>query len=134
MKSINLHELKTQKEEKVSELIKYCKMFFAFSNQQFDENKTELKEDEKYIHIGAGAYMPKSNLDLYLKGIETINKWYADEVKKTKNGENEILYELNNYECFYTGDISDAYEVLKNRYTIEQINVVYNKNRHLQNC
>lgn len=134
MKSIKLHELKTQKEEKVSELIKYCNMFFAFSNQQFDENKTQLKEGEKYVHIGAGAYMPKSNLEPYLKGIEEINKWYADEVKKTKNGENEILYELQNYECFYTGDISDAYEVLKSRYTLEQVNNVYNKNRHLQDC
>jgi len=42
-----LHEIKAEKETKVSELIKKCLMFFAFSNEQFAENKTPLQEGEE---------------------------------------------------------------------------------------
>lgn len=127
MKNSNLQDLKIQKESKFSQLILDCKMFFAFSNEQFNASKTELKEGEKYVSIGAGAYLPKSYVTAWIEGSENITKWYNLEVKKSKNDEAEILYELRNYEAFYTYDIEDAFEVLKDRYTLAQVWAIFNK-------
>jgi len=44
---MNYQNIKKEKEAKTSLLIKKCKMFFAFSNKQFEENKTDLKEELK---------------------------------------------------------------------------------------
>jgi hypothetical protein len=127
MKTVS--ELHTERENKNSELFKKVGLFFAFSNQQFDENKTPLKEGEKYVHIGAGGYLPKGNVDEFLNGMEEINKWYKGEIKNNKAEEKEITYELHNHECFYTGDITDVVEMFEGTYTEEQIQKVYNKIR-----
>jgi hypothetical protein len=124
-----IQELKQQQTIKHSELFKECSLFFAFSNEQFTENKTPLQEGEKYVSIGAGGYLPKSKLPLLDKGLKEIKNWYKSEVKKSKNWESEILYELNNYECFYVNDITDAYNVLKDRYSLKQVQTVYYKNK-----
>jgi hypothetical protein len=106
-KPFNLQELKKQKEDKVTQLIKDVRMFFAFSTEQFQENKTQKEEGEKYVHIGAGAYMPKSQVNNWINGIKEIEKQYKTAVKGNKLRKQEIAYQLNNYECYYTGDISD---------------------------
>jgi len=124
-----IQELKQQQTIKHSELFKECSLFFAFSNEQFTENKTPLQEGEKYVSIGAGGYLPKSKLPIFEHGMKEIKNWYKSEVKKTKNWESEILYELNNYECFYVNDITDAYNVLKDRYSLKQVQTVYYKNK-----
>lgn len=120
----NISELKKEKQDRYSALIKEVGMFFAFSNEQFDENKTPLKEGEKYVSLGAGGYMPKGNVPAWIQGGKDIEKWYKTQVKASKNEEQEILYELRNHECFYTGDYSSAYYALPN-YTEEQIQQVY---------
>lgn len=125
-----IHEIKAEKEAKVSELIKACLMFFAFSNEQFAENKTPLQEGEKYVHLFAGAYMPKGQVDNYLKGIESINKWYKGEVNVNKKmRETEILYELNNHEAYYTGSIEDTILSLGKDYTRKEVWKVYKKHQ-----
>jgi hypothetical protein len=121
------HEIKEEASNKLSVLLKDCKVFFAFSEEQFSENKTELKEGEKYVSIGAGGYMPKSYVKDFIQGQKDIEAWRKSEVKKGKQQEAQILYELNNYECFYTGDIEDAFEVLKDTYSIEQVKKVFYK-------
>jgi len=61
--------------------------------------------------------------------MREIEKWQKTEVKKAK-AEEVILYDLNNYECFYTGDITNALEVLESLgYTPEQVRGVYHKNQ-----
>ena len=101
--------IKKQAQEKLTVLFNECGVFFAFSNEQFEENKTPLKDGEKYVSIGAGGYMPKSKVDDYITGSKLINKWEKAEIKKLKDGkELHILNELRNYECFYTCDIDDA--------------------------
>lgn len=121
-------DIKKEKEEKVSKLMEEVSMFFAFSNEQFSENKTALKEGDKYVHIGAGGYLPKSNVDTFLDGMEGINKWYKNEIKGSKLREKNIAYELGNFECYYTGDIQPAVDALGSEYTREEIMVVYKKN------
>jgi len=123
----SLEELKQQEKNKHTELFHKVGLFWAFSNQQFQENKTPLKEGEKYVSIGAGGYLPKGNVDQFLKGMEDIKKWYNGEIKKNKSEEAEIIYELYNHECFYTNDISDVIEMFEGTYTREQIIKAYYK-------
>lgn len=105
--------IKIQAQERLNTLLNECGVFFAFSDEQFQKNKTPLKEGEKYVSIGAGGYMPKSKVNDYISGSKLINKWEKAERKKLKDGkELHILYELRNHETFYTCDIDDAAAVL----------------------
>lgn len=121
--------IKAEKKKKVDALITETKMFFAFSNEQFQKNKSPLKEGEKYVSLGAGAYMPKSNIELWKKGSDEIDKWYKSELKKAKQDEAAILYELRNHEAFYTGDIEDTCDALQTLYTKEEVEAVFRKHR-----
>jgi len=94
-------EIKKEYQNRLSGLFKKQGVFFAFSNEQFQKNKTPLKEGEKYVSIGHGGYIPKSNLYPFLDGMKKLNKWERETIKAQKKGKEEhILYELNNHECF----------------------------------
>ena len=123
-------DIKKEKEKMTTELLKKCGVFFAFSDKQFEENKTPLKEGEKYVSIGGGGYLPKSKVDAFRQGMEAINNYGKEKVKVNDLAENEILFELQNHECFYTGDYSDVVDMFKGTYTEKQIRDVYNKHRH----
>ena len=76
---MNITEAKKAKSEMMSELFKKCGVFFAFSNQQFEENKTPLLEGEKYISLPGGGYVPGRFKEMFLAGMDEIKK-----VKATK--------------------------------------------------
>lgn len=121
-------EIRKQSEDKLSDLIRECGVFFAFSNSQFAESKTPLKEGDKYVSIGHGGYMPKSNVKMFMDGQDEIEAWEKQEIKAAKQlKEDHITFELNNHECLYTGDISDALVVLP--YPKKDVSKVYNKLR-----
>lgn len=122
----SLGEIKQEREDKVTDLIKECSMFFAFSNEQFATNKTPLAEGDKYVHLGAGAYMPKSKVDSYISGTEAIDKWYRAAVKDNKLRRQNIIYELGNHEAWYTNDIEDTLEALGSDYTAAEVREVFN--------
>ena len=124
-----LELIKKEKEKMTTELLEKCGVFFAFSDKQFDENKTPLKEGEKYVSIGGGGYMPKGSIKAFEEGMKAINSYGKQKVKKGNLQETEILYELQNHECFYTGDISDVVDLFEGTYTVKQIRDVYNKYR-----
>lgn len=132
MNTATLTEIKVQKENKVSELIKDCSMFFAFSNEQFTENKTPLAEGEKYVSLGAGAYMPKGKVDAYLNGIKAIDKWYKGVIKASKVRRENIIYELANHEAWYTNDIEDTLSALGSDYTASEVMEVFRSERKRQ--
>lgn len=125
-------EFKKLEQAKYDELMEKCHVFWAFSNEQFAEGKKKnpVAEGEKYTSIGAGGYLPSKNVDTFIKGMQEIEAWKKAEVKKNKaEQEKTILYELNNYECFYTGDIEPALEVLKPLgFTRKQVQQVYKAN------
>ena len=83
-------EAKQIKEKMMSSLLESCGVFFAFSNKQFDENKTPLKEGEKYVSIDNGGYMPKSNLIAFKIGLAEIGK-----IKGTKK---KIEYDVSDFQ------------------------------------
>lgn len=128
---MNYSELRKLREEKLSELFKTCGVFFAFSNSQFEENKTELAEGDKYVRLGAGGFIPKSKADLYLSTSKENHNWFREQIKIHNLKDAEILYELQNHECFYTGEIDQAIEAL-GVYSYDEVRKVYLSNLNLQ--
>ena len=58
-----IYKIKKERQNKLSAAMEEVGMFFAFSDTQFEESKTPLIEGDKYLSIGSGTYLPKSNLD-----------------------------------------------------------------------
>lgn len=130
-----IQDIKKQRENRYTELMNSCRVFWAFSDEQFYANKTELAEGDKYVSIGAGGYMPKSQVENYIQGAKDIKKWFAKTVKETKGARRaHIVYELGNYECFYTGDISEALDALGSGYTRAEVLKVYHEECEKQNA
>lgn len=107
----SVESIKKERENKVTELFNNVQLFWAFSEEQFLENKPELKQGDKFISVGAGGYLPKSNIEKFEKGLMDIKKWHSNEIKKHKLIEKEIIYEMHNHEVFYTGELDDIYDL-----------------------
>lgn len=122
-----LHEIQKDREDNISKLLTETGVFFAFSNEQFNENKTPKKDNEKYVSVGMGGYMPKSNAEAYLSGMKSIMDTFKREINETKQREKYILYELNNHEAFYTHDIESTMDALIGDYTTEEVSAVFKK-------
>jgi len=115
---------------KINEVFEKNKVFFAFSELQMAEGLGKINEKrEKLASIGGGGFLPKENIKSYLDQMMNLVEWFHCEVKKL-DANKVIRYELNNYECYYTRDVGDAMEVLKNYgLTRDQVLAVYhNKN------
>jgi len=137
---MNYIELKNQRREKYNNLFNKVGVFYAFSLDQFSEGKKKnplIEEGEKYVDIGAGGYIRRGKIEELNRGLEEIDKWYkiaSSELKKNNQKKEEmIIHELSNYEAWYTGDITDTFEALRNEgITKEEILKVYKKNYKLQ--
>jgi len=105
------------------------KAFFAFEEKQLNEARERLwiSKDEKLVSLGMWLIALKSN---YKEMIEAMNKHYKEEAerrKKLQTKEEIIEYELRNYEAYYTWNISDTVEVVKEYWFTEQdVLKVYN--------
>ena len=125
-------EIKDKHAKAYNDLMEQSGVFWAFNNDQFKEGikKLEksghLKKGDKLVRIPAGGLCPKHNINILLKGIKQANKTKTKELKEAKK--EAILYELNNYECFYTGEIDDVVDIFKGIYTFADIKKVYNAN------
>ena len=125
-------EIKDKHAKAYNDLMEQSGVFWAFNNDQFKEGikKLEksghLKKGDKLVRIPAGGLCPKHNINTLLKGIKQANKTKTKELKEAKK--EAILYELNNYECFYTGEIDDVVDIFKGIYTFADIKKVYNAN------
>lgn len=126
-------ELKKQHQDKYTELFDEIGMFWAFSNEQFNEGKAKnpVTEGHKYVSIGMGGYFPGQNKKRYAEGMAAIDAWHKEATAQVKadalETEKAILYELNNYECFYSGDIDDVVDLFEGTYTVDEIRKVYRK-------
>lgn len=115
-----------KEQQKYNDLMDKCRVFWAFSAEQFAEGKAK-NQSKKYISFGGGGYVPEQHFEQLKSGMKAIAEW----AKKAKKDDQEvILYELNNYECFYQGSIEDALPRLKDLgYTVKQVQAIYNKNK-----
>ncbi len=83
--------------------------FFAFSSDQFNAQK---KPNTIYASLPGGMVCPADNVSALMSGLDA-NYHAAIKQDIEENGLTAIvLRELNNYECFYTGDIEDAVDAL----------------------
>jgi len=135
---MTIQEIKKKKQDLYSKAIESNGMFFAFDTKQFNEGLKVLKDKkllldgEKITSIGCGGYIPSKNIETFKIESKNIEDWYKNEVKAIKNGiESVILHELKNYECFYTSDITDAFDVLRPLgITKKQVLNVYSKHKN----
>ena len=130
------YDLKNVMKNKTSETIAAHSVFFAFSNKQFNENRTAIEDNDSYASIGGGGFIPASKADAFFVAMESNTTWFDKQVKEQGLEDTEIEYELGNHECYYTGSIDSAIDALGDKYTREQVLSVYRKNRasHDDDC
>lgn len=109
--------LQNYTEQAQTALFEELGVFFAFSNSQFDEGVAKyghLKpEGTKWASMGMGMYLPKINAEEFMERHSTIVK-DAMLLDVKENGKDGVINrELNNYECYYTGDPTEAINILK---------------------
>lgn len=120
-------EIKKEYDDTYNKELNKTGVFWAFSNDQFNENKTHKDAlDNEYIHVGIGGYIHKSNkekFDDFKKNI--VPKLKKDFISKI-NMDDLIRFELNNHECYYTGDFSEVIDIVNSYYDMP-VDKIYNK-------
>lgn len=124
---MNLIDLKKAKDEAISKAIKDHKVFFAFSNEQFEESKTELQPNEKYVRLQGGGFIPELQFNSFIKEMVKVQDDFKKAVEENNLKEKHIIYELQNYECFYTIDPTEAINALSDFYSEKEILEVFSK-------
>ena len=121
-------EFTKQCENRVTEIFNKNGVFWAFSKNQFEENKTPIAAGEKYIAIGGGGYMPSSKFEQLDKDFDSLHDWKLELFQQVDTNE-AILYELSNHEYCITYDITDTFNVLSSLgVTREQVRAIANAN------
>ena len=115
-------ELKNKHQEKVNNF----PMFFAFSNQQFEEGMKSLgldpsETDKLYKAGGTGGFYLKTDAERLFKMFDN----HRQEMKEARKTDDQFLfdmfnYELSNHEYVITYNINDALDALG--LTIEKVN------------
>jgi hypothetical protein len=120
-------------EQATSKLLEDNGAFFAFSDKQFEEQKEKNKTKKDYTHIFGGLIVPKENAKIVATELPNItNQGIKKDIEE--NGiTNIIKRELSNHEAYYTGDIEDTADTLKQYgITPEQILEVFHANRQIR--
>lgn len=125
----SISQLKHEAEDRLSQLLKDHRVFFAFSDKQFEEGKTELKEGEKYVSLGLGGYCPDAEAKPFHEACDRNWKKYRGAIEEHGLRKELIEYELANHEAYYTGDIETTMMALGEGYEEEEIWEVYYKTR-----
>jgi len=123
--------------EEQTKLFDRCGVFFAFSQGQLREGLEKIgfqHGKHKVKPIGAGGYCFSHMFETYEKEFEALIDAKNAATKRLLPKEKIIMLSLQNFECFYTGDIEDAYESdLKHMgYTLEECWKVYHDNVQYQ--
>lgn len=117
-------------QDKLTKLINEVGAFFAFGSIQLEEAlKKHNYKKEDLTSVGYGMIMPKANVKTYTEKSKKLKKWFNNKISKLDA--NEIIrYELNNHECYYSGEIGEAMPILSEYgFTPEQVlTVFHNKN------
>ncbi len=111
----------TELKEKQQAEVNAFPMFFAFTQQSFDEGMKRLglepTDTASIISIGNGGYIRKSDKDAFLAMFARQKQEREEAIKADRTGDGYIFqmfyYELNNHEFGYTGDPEDTLDALK---------------------
>ena len=112
-------------------------IFYAFSNNQFNENKTHKNApNNEFFRIGCGAYAHISNKEKVKNFFSKTSKKLKKDFLSKIDVNDLIEYELKNHECYYTGDFWEIIPIIEEwldtdisqRDDIsEQIEIIYRK-------
>lgn len=119
MKTKQYESYKKMKREHQAEVDNFP-MFFAFSNEQFDENIKKVgltpEDTDKILSIGYGGFIRKEDREKFLNMMESHDKELQQAIKEDKTGEGFIkdmfLYELGNHEYIITGNFEDTLDAV----------------------
>ena len=119
--------LQDYREAEQTALFERLGTFFAFSGQQFEEQK---KEGVSYWNLGSGCITPKGTEDELMDELDRINKEAVAQDIADHGIAAIIRRELDNHEAYYTRDIeSTADELEQYGITKDQIRLVF-RNRN----
>jgi hypothetical protein len=87
---------------------------FAFNSEQFEDAKKKLgvKNDNELYSIHGGGFIRQTDADKYIKMFLTISKETEEAMKDFEFAVQAFVYELNNHEYNYTGEVEDALHAL----------------------
>ena len=120
------------KHKVIGEIFESNGVFFAFSQDQLIKGR---KEGIEYVNGGGGMIIPKDNKEKFEAELSESVKKIIDYDKEHNSKEKIIIRELYNYECFYTGDVSDAIDALDGYgYTDKEIYETYYKELPNSDC
>lgn len=112
----NFREKRAEYEEKWNGELAKTGIFWAFGEEQFESNRTRKNEKGKYFSIGLGGYFheqDKSKVDKFFGEIAPALK---EEFKRGIKVEDIIEYELENHECYYTGEYEEVVDIVGSYY------------------
>lgn len=123
-------------EDKTNKALKDTGIFYAFSEEQFNSNKTyKNASDTEYLSIFGGAYIHKKDKDKLDNYFEVVSPQLKNELISKIDIKDLIEYELSNYECYYTGNYTEILDIIKQFYKdksdnelLELIKQIYYKN------
>jgi len=130
MKTYN--QIKSTHQTNYNKILEQNQVFWAFSDEQLQKGikKYNINKDNKMVSIGMGGYMPLKYNKRIQEQMKEEDKRYKKELKEMREEQDgAILYELNNHECFYTGDIEDVVTLFKGIFTPAKIKKVFLKHQ-----
>lgn len=84
--------------------------FFAFSNQQFEEGKAKaIPEGEKVLSANHGLYGTDRGIKAFMDELTGLRQRIIDNC----DPQDVYNYEFGNHECGYTGDDTEALDIVK---------------------
>lgn len=120
-----MNNYKSMKEKQQKEFNEFP-MFFAFSDEQFEEGMKKLglnpsETDKIYKFGGTGGFYRKENATL----LHEMLKRHDEEMNNAIKNDDEFIfdmfnYELGNHEYIVTYDVSDTLSALG--FTIDEVN------------
>ena len=128
-------QIKEYYQLKSSELLAKYNVFFAFSNNQFDEGlkACNLAEGEKVTRwADLCMYAPSKYADQVDEGLKAITKEQTDLLSSPKWRVKYIKYELSNHEAYYVGDIEDTLEALGAGFAYDEVLAIYKEQLQYQ--
>ena len=116
-------------QEKQTELFDELGVFFAFSREQFEEQR---QHGVAYCSVlGGGDYVPLHNAELFVERLSAIHQEGRKRELAEKGIDVIIEEQLVNHECFYTGEIENVVDVLAAyEVTYDQVKAIYRKVAH----
>ena len=96
-------------DEQVSAILNKYHAFFAFSNQQFDEQATKCFI---YARLPHGMFAPKAYANSVISEVLAAYDEARKAVQSQESKKDRIWYEFANHECQISMDYSDALAAL----------------------